>query len=247
MEPVVVCEGLCKHFHAAATLVGLLRGRLRGRRIDALSDVHLQVGAGECLGVLGPNGAGKSTLLKLVAGLLLPDAGRLDVLGQAVASTDASYRHRVTYLCGDERSFAWRLSGRDNLAFFAALHGLRGRAARRRCEEVLRSVGLSDQADRTVREYSSGMRQRLGLARGLLGDPEVLLVDEPTRGIDPRGAAEVRGLLRERLLGGKRRAVLLATHDLAETQQLCDRVVVIEDGRIRAAGTAAEAAELLDL
>lgn len=240
--PAVCCERLGKQYYATAGLGELLRGRLRGRRIAALQGINLEVQQGEIVGVLGPNGAGKSTLLKLVAGLLLPDAGRLSVLGQPVDS-GAAVRRRVSYVAADERSFSWRLSARQNLRFFAALYGLKGRAARQRVEEALDHVDLLSDADRTVREYSSGMRQRLGLARGLLGEPSLFLFDEPTRGVDPRHALQLRRYIKDRLLRG--RTAIVATHDLDEVTQLCTRVLLIEQGSITGEGDPARAAALL--
>jgi len=241
----ISAEGVSKHFFAATSALDLLRGRLRGRRIDAVRGIALAVARGETVGVVGPNGAGKTTLLRLLAGLLLPDAGTLDVLGEAVARTDHRFRRRVCYVVCDERSFSWRLSGRQNLEFFAALHRLAGGEARGRVTAALARVGLEGEADRAVREYSSGMRQRLALARGLLGDPELLLLDEPTRGVDPLCAEELRRFIREELVGEGKRTALVATHNLREVQTLCDRVVVLDAGRVVGEGSAADAARIL--
>jgi len=245
MHSAVHAEDLHKHFYAAASFAELLRGRLRGRRIDALQRVSFGVDRGEIVGLLGPNGAGKSTLLQLIGGLLLPDGGRLTVLREPINVASHAFRGRVSYVACSERSFSWRLTGRQNLDFFAALYGLRGADARTRVGSALEQVELGGEADRAVREYSSGMRQRLALARGLLGDPQLFLFDEPTRGIDPRGAEELRRFIRRRLLHGK--TAIVATHDLAEVGQLCDRVVLIDRGVIRGSGSPAEAARLLGL
>lgn len=242
---MVRCRGLSKHFFAAASLGQLLRGRLRGRRIDALQSIDLELREGEVLGLLGENGAGKSTLLRLMAALLEPDEGDLRVLGQDVRRVDHRFRARVCYVLAEERSFAWRLDGRQNLAFFASLHGLRGAAAERRIEEALERVQLGEAAGRAVREYSSGMRQRLALARALLGDPELFLFDEPTRGVDPRRAAELRRFIREDLLAG--RTAIVATHDLLEVRQLCQRVVTLERGRLGGGGSPEQAEALLGM
>lgn len=244
-DAVIRLAALHKHYFASAGLPALLRGRWRGRRIAALQGVDLVVARGEIVGLLGPNGAGKSTLLKLVAGLLLPDGGSLEVLGRPAASFGDELRRQVSYVSADERSFSWRISGQQNLEFFAALHGLRGRAAAARVRAALARVELEGDADRAVREYSSGTRQRLAFARALLGDPEVFLFDEPTRGVDPRRAAELRRFVRERLLS--QRTAVVATHDLTEVEQLCTRVVVIEQGRIVGGGAPDEAARLLGL
>ncbi|MBK8479870.1 MAG: ABC transporter ATP-binding protein [Proteobacteria bacterium] len=242
-DAVLLAAALRKHYFASAGLPELLRGRWRGRRIAALQGVDLEVHRGEIVGLLGPNGAGKSTLLKLAAGLLLPDEGVLELLGRPVARLGAALRRQVSYVSADERSFSWRISGQQNLEFFAVLHGLRGAAARTRVRSALARVELEGDADRAVREYSSGTRQRLAFARALLGDPELFLFDEPTRGVDPRRASELRRFVRERLLQG--RTAVVATHDLTEVRELCTRVVMIEQGRIVGGGAPEEAPRLL--
>ncbi|MBW2734687.1 MAG: ABC transporter ATP-binding protein [Deltaproteobacteria bacterium] len=244
-SPAVRCRGLCKHFHAAASFSQLLRFQLRGRRIDALRDVELDVRSGAIVGVLGENGAGKSTLLRLIAGLLLPDSGSVEVLGADVATEGHQHRARVGYVIADERSFAWRLTARDNLRFFAALYGLSGDEATERIDAALEEVDLREHARRAVSGYSTGMRQRLALARGLLGAPEIFLFDEPTRGIDPVQARRLRQFLRDRLLSG--RTAIVATHDVEEARFLCDEVVVVRAGQVVARGPAEATHELLGL
>jgi ABC-2 type transport system ATP-binding protein len=240
--PAIRAEGLRKHFFSGTNFADLLRGRLRGPRVEALCGVDLRADAGQVLALMGPNGAGKSTLLRLVAGLLLTDGGSLRVLGQDPERAGPDFRRRVCYVVPDERSFSWRLTGLQNLYFFAALHGLRGAYAEQRIQRVLSGVGLAgSEARRPVREYSSGMRQRLALARGLLGEPEVLLLDEPTRGVDPRGARDLRALLSAELFGPRRTAIV-ATHDPAEAEQLCGRALALDRGRLADEGPAAEVA-----
>lgn len=242
--PALSATRVSKHFYSGAGLGALLRGQVRGRQVQALVEVSLVLGRGEVLAVLGENGAGKSTLLRLAAGLLLPDGGELRVLGQDSRQAGPELRRRVCYVTSDERSFAWRLSARENLHVFAALHGLGRAAARSRAALVLDRVGLLSEADRPVREYSSGMRQRLALARGLLGEPELMLLDEPTRGVDPAGAVHLRDLL-IRLIREGQRAALLATHDPTEAATLSDRALLLGRGRVRAEGPAAALIEQL--
>lgn len=198
----------------------------------ALDQIHLSVPWGGVVALLGPNGAGKSTLLRILGTTVLPDRGRVEVAGYDVVSQPVLARRSVGLVLGDERSWYWRLSGRDNLEFFAALHGLRRMTAQARADELLASVGLAEAADRRFDRYSSGMRARLSLARALLCEPPVLLFDEPTRTLDPLAAASFRQEVRAQ--AGAGRAVLFATHDLHEAAALADQVVVLVKGRVRA-------------
>ena len=144
------------------------------------------------------------------------------------------FRRRVAFVVGDERSFHYRVSGRANLHYFAALHGLGAGEARRRAAALLERVGLAGAADRRYREYSRGMRQRLALARGLLADPEVVLLDEPTLGLDPRGARDLRAFLRDDVLRKQHRTAIVCSNDPTEARALADRVLFLEGGQLRA-------------
>ena len=209
----------------------------------ALRDVDLEVPCGEVTVLLGRNGAGKGSLIRVLATAVLPDAGRVWVDGVDALADPRSARQRLGVVLGEERSHFWRLSGAKNLEFFAALHGHRRSTGQEAAARALAVVGLSDVAERRVDRYSTGMRGRLGIARALLGDPAALLLDEPTRSLDPAAASEIRTLVRE-LAERRGVAVLLATHDLQEAAAMADQVVVLRDGEIaatRAGGsTAAE-------
>jgi ABC-2 type transport system ATP-binding protein len=232
--PAIVVESLGKVFRPPASLRQMLRGRLFGRPIEALSDVSFTAAQGEILCMMGPNGAGKSTLTRILGGLLMPTRGRAQVAGMDVASGTAAFRRRVTFAVGDERSFHFGVSGRINLHYFAALHGLTGAEGRRRTAELLERVGLGEAADRLYREYSRGMRQRLAVARGLLGDPAVLLLDEPTLGLDPKGARDMRLFLREEVIRKVGRTAIVCSNDPTEARAMADRVLFLERGRLRA-------------
>lgn len=216
--------------------------------VVALDGVDLQVDPGEAVAIVGPSGAGKSTLLRILATLVTPDAGTVRVGGCDVVADGRSARRALGLVLGDERAWYWRLDGRRNLTFFATLHGLRGAAADARIDTTLDSVGLSRaDAQRPVGEWSSGMRARLALARGLLHNPRVLLLDEPTRSLDV-GAAQA---LRETLAVQRDRgtAMLLVTHDPDEAVALGPRVLVMAAGTLSEADGAAPptAADVGDL
>jgi ABC-2 type transport system ATP-binding protein len=236
---------LVKDFHSQASWGQILRGRWRGEVVPALCGVSLDVGEGEIVGLCGPNGAGKSTLLRILAGLVLPTSGTVTVCGLDARLGNVAQRQQVSYVVSDERSFSWRLSGRQNLEFFAALHGPGRDAARTRVEALIELVGMADCADRPFREYSTGMRQRFVLARGLLSDPRVLLLDEPTRGLDPAASANLRTFIRDEVVKAKRRTVLCATHDLGLVKAFCDRVVIIDRGQVTASASPDETARAL--
>src|SRR5450631_3189000 len=231
---MIVVEGLGKVFHSPAGLRDMLRGRLFGKPVTALADVSFAIESGEIACVMGPNGAGKSTLVRILGGLLLPSAGRAEVGGIDAGAGTSEFRRRVAFVVGDERSFHYRVSGRGNLHYFAALHGLPAATARRRTGELLERVGLAEAADRRYREYSRGMRQRLAIARGLLGDPKVLLLDEPTLGLDPSGARDLRAFLRDEIIRGAGRTAIVCSNDPGEARAMADRVLFLEAGRLHA-------------
>ncbi len=205
----------------------------RGEPVTALDEVSIEVEQGEVHGLLGPNGAGKSTLMKILSTVLLPTSGSAHVLGYDLVTEYRRIRPLLGIVFGGERGLYPRLSGRQNLRYWAALYGLSGTAGRERAQELLTEFGLAERADDRVETYSVGMRQRLHLARGLLADPRVLLLDEPTNGLDPLAARQLRDVIRR--LSSQGRTVLLATHDLAEAEALCDRVTMINHGRVVAA------------
>jgi len=210
----------------------LLRPFLPRRLVTALSSVNLEVEKGERIALLGPNGAGKTTLLKLIGGLLLPTQGNIVVNGHDTLRHNTAARKLVGFVLNEERSFFWRLNARQNLEFFAALDNLSGRAMQERVGELIQLVGLESHVDKIVSTYSSGMKQRLALARGLIAEPEVLILDEPTRALDPVACEDINDLIIDRLHKGSQKTLLIATHRLEEAMKLCDKVLIINHGRI---------------
>lgn len=218
-------------------------GPSNGPAVEALRGVDLTVAAGEVHGLLGPNGAGKTTLCRILATLLLPTGGEAAVFGYDVVNRAADVRARVGIVLGGERGLYLKLTARQNLLFWAALYGVAGRARRSLVEQLLDRVGLAEWGGERVETYSSGMRQRLHLARGLVGTPSLLLLDEPTSGMDPVSAIEFRALVVD--LRDRGCTILLTTHNLAEAQDLCDRVTLIDQGAVVAAGRPAELVSLV--
>ena len=241
--PAIRVKGLTKRFAERRTVRQALKSPFRARSLTVLDDVTLEVRRGEILGLLGPNGAGKTTLFKILATLVLPDGGHASVQGYDVVRHAARVRRVLCPVIADERSLNWRLSARQNLALFAGLHGLHGDDAAERTGVLLDAVGLTDAADRMVGTYSSGMKQRLLLARALLPRPEVLLLDEPTRSLDPVSAHGFRAFLRSEIRDALGCTMLLATHDAEEALGFCDRIAVLDRGRLLAVGTADELRE----
>ncbi|MGW7413849.1 ABC transporter ATP-binding protein [Streptomyces sp. NPDC054863] len=205
------------------------RGRA-AKEVHALRGVNLRVGPGEVHGLLGPNGAGKTTLCKVLSTVLEPTSGTARVLGHDVVRDARTVRRGIGLVLGGDRGLYGRLDARDNLWFWGSMYGLRGRALRERSEQLLERVGLAERSRSRVDTFSRGMKQRLHLARGLIGDPRVLILDEPTVGMDPVAARDFRALIAE--LRAERRAILLTTHDMAEAAAVCDRVTLIDRGAL---------------
>ena len=221
-------------------LRGLLRLVVRtatDHEVVALRGIDLGVGSGEVVGLVGPNGAGKTTLLKIVSTLLHPTAGYVLVDGHDPRREARAVRDRIGLVLADDRALYWRLTGRENLEFFGVMHGLTQRDARARAGVLLEQVGLASR-DKMVFGYSSGMRARLSLARALLTRPPLLLLDEPTRALDPMASAAVAEMLRALAADGV--AVLLSSHRLDEIEAACDRIVVVTDGSVRFTGAVSE-------
>jgi ABC-type multidrug transport system ATPase subunit len=205
--------------------------------IRALDGVSFTVRRGSVFGLLGTNGAGKTTLIKICYNLLVPTSGSVLVLGEDPLHHGRGIRGRMGMVNSEERSFYWRLSGRRNLEFFAALHDMDRAAADRRIAELGVLTGISEYLDVPFSDYSTGMRQKTAVARALLHDPEVLLMDEPTRSLSPDAAYPLQDFIREELVGAGGKTVLLATQDMDEAERLCDDVALLHRGRLLYLGT----------
>ena len=229
--PAVILESVSKIFRHRPALFNWL-GRERTGETLALDRVSLEVPAGCVLVLLGPIGSGKTTTLKLISTMLLPDRGRVIVEGLDTRTKSRAVRARVGFAVATERSFFPRLSARENLDFFAALDDIPRRSRAARVDELLSRTGLQDAADTLVMKFSSGMYQRLGIARALMKKPTVVLLDEPTRSLDPGSAAQFWNLVRE--LPAQGASVLLATHNFNEAVAVGNQVAVLFKGSIAA-------------
>ena len=205
------------------------------RITEAVKEVTFEVERGELFGLLGPNGAGKTTTVKMLSTLLLPTSGEITILGLDVLQRTREVRKLIGFTFGGARGLYGRLTANENLRYFAELYAMDPSLTRKRIPELLELVNLLDRADDKVETYSSGMQQRLHLARALLHDPELIFLDEPTVGIDPVGARELRSTIKNLKARGK--TILLTTHYMAEADELCDRIAIINKGRIIAMDT----------
>lgn len=228
--PEVSLQSVTKTFHHRAALFGLL-GERRGVTV-ALRDVTLSVERGEVLALLGANGAGKTTLLKLICTMLLPDSGSISVAGFDTARQPSQVTRRVGFALAHERSFYVRLTARENLNFYATLENVPRRERPARIARALELCGLADAANLLAYKFSSGMFQRLSIARALLKQPEVLLLDEPTRSIDPEGSEQLWEAVRHLARGGA--TMVVATHDFEEAAAIGDSVAVLDHGSVTA-------------
>ncbi len=207
------------------------------KEVRAVEDVSFEIQEGELFGLLGPNGAGKTTTVKMLTTLLIPTSGHATVKGFDLVKQADQIRKHIGFIFGGERGLYWRLSGIDNLRYFASLYGVSPDISKKRIPYLLDMVGLKGRGEEKVEGYSRGMKQRLHVARTLLHEPAILFLDEPTIGLDPVGAREFRNVILN--LQSEKKTILLTTHYMFEADALCDRIAVINQGRIIALDTPA--------
>ena len=205
--------------------------------LPALHNISLTVEEGSFYGLLGPNGAGKTTLIKILSTLVLPTSGRALVNGFDVIEQQKEVRKSIGLVVNDERSFYWRLTGRQNLSFFAHLNNLSGAEKEQRIQEVLHITEMDRDADRMFSDYSTGMKQRIAIARGLLCNPSIIFLDEPTRSLDPLSAKHLRKFIRDEIIYRHNRTAFVATNNLHEAEDLCTHIAIIQHGTIKSYGT----------
>jgi ABC-2 type transport system ATP-binding protein len=229
-DKAILAENLCKIFN-------ITKGTLRRtkKQVVAVKDVSFEVDYGELFGLVGPNGAGKTTTIKMLTTMLIPTSGKATVLGYDVEKDVTKVREKIGIVLGGERGLYTRVSAIENLRYFADLYGVPVNIREKRIKELLEFMGLKDRAKDRVETYSKGMKQRLHLARGLINDPQVIFLDEPTIGLDPEIAKETRDMIKELVEKGK--TILLTTHYMFEADELCKRVAIIRNGEIVALDT----------
>ena len=199
-------------------------------RTHALKDISFSIKKGEIFGILGPNGAGKSTLIKIIATLLKEGSGSIKILGLDVDKNEKVIRQKINLITGSERGLYWRLTARENLEYFAELYGISKKNKKNLIDKLVKLVGLFGREDEKVEKYSKGMKQRLQIARGLINDPQIIFLDEPTLGLDVLSAVNLRKLIKELSREGK--TIIYTTHYMKEAEEICDRVLFINKGKV---------------
>ena len=233
-EPVIEVHNINKSFRVQRPLMSwILSGFSRQKRIQALENVSFTVTGAQILAVAGPNGAGKTTLLRILADLLEPEGGSVRLCGHNMNGGMTQIRRRIGYISSDERSFFWRLSGRQNLEFFASLYRMSRKRTGKRIDEMLELFGLKRKSEQLFRDYSAGTRKKFAIIRGLLHEPKILLLDEVTNSLDCDSASLVKHLIRSYISKDQNRAAVWSTHRTEEIREICDRLLTIDQGRVR--------------
>ena len=230
-EPVIECKDVRRVFNPKVK-------KGESRETVALKDLNFTVSRGIVFGLLGPNGSGKTTTIRILSTLLIPTSGQAKVFGFDVVREASKVREHIGLILGGDRGFYGRLTAIENLRYFAALNNMSGDSAKKRIKEVLETVNLTSAADRLVEQYSRGMKQRLHIARGILSNPDLIFMDEPTIGIDPQGAQELRQLIPVLISQGK--TIMLTTHYMYEADEVSNQIAIINKGEIIASGTPSE-------
>jgi ABC-2 type transport system ATP-binding protein len=224
-EKAISVMNLRRVYHASSGIF-----RKKRQVVEAVKGISFDVEFGELFGLVGPNGAGKTTTIKMLTTLLMPTSGTAKVLGFDVTRDVVEIRRRIGIIFGGERGLYYRVSGRENLRYFADLYGVPMSKREKRISDLLEMVGLSDRADTKVESYSRGMKQRLHIAKGLVNDPQLIFMDEPTIGLDPQAARDTRAMIKQ--LVENEKTILLTTHYMFEADELCGRIGVISNGEV---------------
>lgn len=233
-------ENLVKKYPSVRTLGSLLRKNSTDTSTLALDDVSLTIKKGEVFGLLGPNGAGKTTLISILSTIVIPTSGAVRVGGLDIQKEAAEARKLIGLVTSNERSFYWRLTGRQNLQFFAELYRVPANEIKSRLQELLSTLDIESYAERRFDKYSTGIRQRFAVARALLHQPQILYMDEPTKGLDPNAAGNLLSLIKQRILGIWNPTIIITSHNLKDIEELCTRVAILNQGKIIGCGNIEE-------
>ena len=233
MDYSIETINLTKTFQQVTKYRDIFFSPLKRKKVTALHDVTFKIEQGELFSLLGPTGAGKTTLIKILCNLILPTSGQAYVNGFDVTKQGRQIRKSIGYVLSDERSFYWRLTGKQNLNFFAKLNNIPRQQSDKKIAQILDVTDMKDQANNMFKNYSSGQKQKMAIARGLLNDPQVLFMDEPTKSLDPYSAHAMRTFIKNKLVEKEGKTVFFATHNLNEAEELSDRVAIINKGKIQ--------------
>ncbi len=238
MSYAIEISGLTKEFLPLKSIYSLiLRPLKKEKPFLAINNVSLHIKQGEIFCLMGPNGAGKTTLIKILSCLLLPTKGRAEVMGYDVLKDEAKVKSSIGLIGGDERNFYWRLTLRQNLYFFAKLYDLSNFQIKRKIEELSHLLEINGYLDKRFQECSSGIKQRLTIARGLLNDAKVLFMDEPLKSLDLPSARNVKNFIKEKLAGEQGKTIFFISHNLNEVENFADQIAIMHKGEIRISGT----------
>ncbi len=244
MSPAIELNNISKTFTERNWKTFLFRKPIR---VHALENITLTVNKGEILGLLGPNGAGKTTLIKILSTLVTPDQGYGSIAGLSLETESLAIRNKVSMVSTNDRTFYWRLTGRENLDFFATLYNLYGATKSRRITQALELTDMEDKADSRFMTFSAGQKQRLAIARAMLPDPEILLLDEATTSLDPIAARKLLTFTKETLAEREQKTIIWCTHNLHEVEEICSRVAILNKGKICYTGILQELASPSEL
>jgi ABC-2 type transport system ATP-binding protein len=237
---IIETNDLYKEFYETRGLLDtVVRPFKRGRKKIVLNKINLEVKNNELFCVVGPNGAGKTTLIKILCTLIMPTKGEAFVNGYDIVKQEKKVRENIGFISSDERGFFWRLSGLENLRFFATLYNIPTDMVSGQIEKVI-DIASIDEPDKRFQEYSTGARQRLGIARSLLREPQVLFMDEPTKNLDPLMTDEFRRFIKEELIVRHKKTVFFTTHQLSEAETMADRIAILDKGIIKHVGNLTE-------
>jgi len=238
---MIETRDLTKHFTPSTNLIDFFPRTFRKKHfVKAVDRVHIKIKRGEVFGLLGPNGAGKTTLIKILCTLIIPTRGKAYIDGHEIVKNGEMVRRIIGLVTGEERSFYWRLSGKENLKFFGTLYNMKPKEIQKKVDYLVELLEMQEYIDTRFDEYSTGMKQHLAIARCLLSDAKVLFMDEPTKSLDYHSATKLRKFIKERLVNQEKKTVFLTTHILQEAADFADRIAFMDKGVVKACGTVSE-------